>query len=230
MAQGVLHFQARRCSVVLPRGQYGAPVFKYLRVNLMKTFKACIIMAILPSAFVAQLHPARLRDVGDCQRLTEDSNIFGNRSLFSNRGLLATTLTANETSPTSVRIVRTRLLSEATGTKRNTASSVSFLVEYQLPGENNTHLAQVAMDCILDPFNPAMNYSFFPSPNPTNSHFTTLNTARVAVGSVLRTINITANFSTEPEFNCGQTGYLEGPGSNTVTLCICKFVLGKYSM
>jgi len=188
----------------------------------MTTLITCFILAIVPSAYGTLLYPVRPRDVGDCQRLTGDSSIFGNTSNFSNQGLLAATLiTGNESSPAAVKIVRARLLSEALGTTRNTVSSASFLVEYLVLGKGNTRLAQIALDCILDPFNLAVDYSFFPSPDPNSIHIAALNTARVAVGSVLRTAKITANFSTQPEFNCGQTGYLEGPASNTVTQCLC---------
>lgn len=177
-----------------------------------------------PVCFPRQLYPTMRSGVGSCPRITEDSDIFGNRADFSNQGLLSTSfISGDENSPLTLKILRARLLSEAIGLKRNTASSVSFLLQYLLPGNGAPRLAQVTMDCILDQYNPAVEYSFYPSPDPTSNQSVALDTARVSVGSVLRTIGITATFSTEPEYACGQCGLQTGMVSNPVTQCICKY-------
>ena len=199
--------------------------FIYQRKEKMTSTLLHIAIQLLtiPKCFSKQLYPTARANIGSCPRLTDDSDIFGNRTAFSNKGLLSTLfIRADETEPRTLRIVRARLLSEAIGLRRDTASSVSFLLEYEVPGDATLQLAQVALDCVQDQFNLLVDYSFFPAPDPNSHQTISLNTARNSVSYPLRSTGIEANFSTEPEFKCGECGNQGGIFTNTVTQCIRK--------
>ncbi len=186
-----------------------------------------LLFTVLPNSLQKPLIPILRDNVGSCDKIYEDSDIFGNLSHFSDKGLLtAAFIGGARIVPVTLKIIRIRLLSEATGLYRNTVSSASFLIEYLEPGKQNTQMTIVAMDCILDPHNPIKTYSFFPAPDPAGLA-PDRNTLRVGVGTVLRHDNIEADFSTQPEFNCAQTGFLRANYSNTVTQCICEFKLQR---
>lgn len=156
-------------------------------------------------------------NLGSCSRLTNDTDVLGDRNSFRNDSLLAS-LTINVIGSHSkfVKIIRSKVLCEAPGILKGTISSVSLLVEFQEEGSATTELGQVSVDCSRDPFNPTQEYSFYPQTNPAS---TAINTAIVRDGPRLRLSGIQATFSTEPELQCAQCGLRGGMFNNPVTHC-----------
>ena len=173
-----------------------------------KIIYLAILLICLPKVFSQILYPPQRSGIGSCPILSNDSDTFGNRTAFSDLGLLPTLFIRNDgTSPLTLRILRVHLLCEAVGLYRNTASSASYLVEYEEPGVSTPQLAQVSVDCIADTFNPSVNYSFFPAPQPGSVQTVDLNTARNSLGTLVTdSSQIVSTFSTEPEFTCGRCG------------------------
>ncbi len=102
---------------------------------------------------------------------------------------------------------------------KNTASSVGILVEYQRQSAPNTSIvAQVAVDCVEDPYNLNANFSFYPTPNPRGS---SNNTARVSSGSTLQD-NVSVPFSTALRTNCSICSNLINSSRNPESLCVGK--------
>ena len=186
-----------------------------------RLFFIAICLVAFPKVFLQVLYPTERPGIGSCPVLSDDSVVFGNRTAVSDQGLLPTLFIMNDgTSPLTLRILRVHLLCEAVGLYRNTASSASYLVEYEEQGVSTPQLAQVSVDCIADTFNSAVNYSFFPAPQPS-SQTIDLNTARNSLGTLI-TSQIVSNFSTESAFNCGRCGQQGGPFGNPFTRCVCK--------
>ena len=183
-----------------------------------------IVLTAFPKVFSQGLYTVIRQNVGSCPRLSENSDIFGNITHFSNQGLLPSLFISSEgTRPLILNILRVHLLCEAIGLYRNTASSASYLVEYQVPRDNTLKLAQVSVDCILDLYNPSMNYSFYPSPNPDSPSRIDLNTAKNSLGTLFTgRSGITSTFSTEPAFKCGRCGPQGGVFADKATRCVCK--------
>ena len=151
-----------------------------------------------------QSYPVLPYSRGSCHRLEDHTNMFGNRTAYSSQGLLPSLFIRDDTIfPPSLKIVRTKLLCETIGLERNTASSVSFLVEYQRQDSPlRNFIAQVMVDCVRDPHNPNANYSFHPVPAP-GAVGKNLNTAQNSSTLIIDETSISANFATIPKFRCG---------------------------
>ena len=185
-----------------------------------------ILLGAVPVTF-SQTFPMLRYNIGSCGRLSDNAEICGSYTNFSTQGLLPSLFISHddETAP-SLRIVRARLLCEAIGAEKDTASSVSFLVEYRRKDDQLTsRLAQVMVDCYIDPHGPG-SHSFYPTPAP-NATGTALNTAYVATGTTLisKGTNIMATFSTEPRIQCGQCEHVYGVFSDLTTKCTSKLYI-----
>ena len=182
------------------------------------------LLVAFPAVLSQGLYPTERPGIGSCPVLSSNSEVFGNRTSFSNLGLLPTMFIRSDgTSPLILRIRRVHLLCEAIGLYRNTASSASYLVEYEVPGVSTPRLAQVSVDCIADSFNPSENYSFFPAPQPGSSQMIDLNTARNSLGTLVTdSAQIVSNFTTESAFTCGRCGPQGGIFADQATRCVCK--------
>ena len=182
------------------------------------------VLVSFPAVLSQGLYPSERPGIGSCPVLSSNSEVFGNRTAFSDQGLLPTLFIMNDgTSPLTLRILRVHLLCEAVGLYRNTASSASYLVEYEEQGVSTPQLAQVSVDCVPDTFNSAVNYSFFPAPQPGSSQTTDLNTAQNSLGTLVTdSAQIVSNFTTESAFTCGRCGQQGGIFADQATRCVCK--------
>ena len=190
---------------------------KYLCVS---AFFVGILVAVSHQQNTPTLRPS----VGSCPQLSDDAAILGNYTIFSNQGLLPSLFIGRDGSAApSLRIVRARLLCEAIGAERGTASSVSFLVEYTLEtDQSNNQTAQVIVDCVPNPHG-SSSHSFYPDPAP-GATGSALNTAQSINGFSLVTNagDITATFSTEPQFMCGQCEAVRSTINDPATRCTSK--------
>ena len=182
------------------------------------------VLVAFPAVLSQGLYTMQRSNTGSCPVLSSNSEVFGNRTAFSNQGLLPTLFIINDgSSPLNLRIRRVHLLCEAIGLYRNTASSASYLVEYEVSGVSTPRLAQVSVDCIADSFNPSVNYSFFPAPQPGSNQTIDLNTARNSLGKLVTDrAQIVSNFTTESAFTCGRCGPQGGIFADQATRCVCK--------
>ena len=195
-----------------------------IRIN--KLLWTLIAFTELPLRTFQQTEPTLRTNVGSCPRLTDGANILGSTMTFSREGLFPSLFIGSDgSSAENLRIVRSKLLCEAIGAEKNTASSVSFLVEYVLQSDqSNNRTAQVVVDCAPNPHG-SSDYAFYPDP------------ASGATGSALKTaqsINgitfiasealITASFSTEPEFMCGHCEAGISIFNNPMTRCTGKLI------
>ena len=119
------------------------------------------------------------------------------------------------------------MICEATGTYKDTASSVAFLVEYYSSAANSTvRLATVIVDCVKDPYGPT-SHSFYPTPSP-GARGRALNTARSITTTDRGTTLIdneslfTTTFDTIPMFQCGQCEAGREIYTNPETRCTSK--------
>ena len=183
-----------------------------------------VVLVAFPKVFSQDLYPALRPNIGSCLRLSESSDIFGYKTHFSDQGLLSSLFIKSEsTDPLTLRIVRVHKLCEAIGLYRNTASSASYLVEYQVPDSTMLRIAQVSLDCVPDTYNPSVKYSFYPKPHPNVVQSIELNTARNSLGTLYtRRSRITSTFSTETAFICGKCGPQGGIFVDPATRCVCK--------
>ena len=182
-----------------------------------------ILLTALPET-LPQNTPTFRTSVGSCPRLSDDAPILGDYTIFSNQGLLPSLFIGSEGSVApSLRIVRARLLCEAIGAERGTASSVSFLVEYTLEtDQSNNQIAQVIVDCAPNPHG-SSSHSFYPDHAPGATGYS-LNTAQSInrVTLVTNAADITATFSTEPRFMCGQCEAVTSTFNDPATRCTSK--------
>ena len=189
-----------------------------------------VVLVAFPKVFSHDLYPTLRPGIGSCLRLSESSDIFGNRTHFSDQGLLPSLFIRSEsTDPLTLRIVRVHMLCEAIGLYRNTASSASYLVEYEVTDSEvpdsitMLKIAQVSVDCVPDSHNPFLKYSFYPKPQRNSIQSSDLNTARNSLGTLYTDISgITSNFSTETAFICGRCGLQGGIFADPATRCVCK--------
>ena len=181
-----------------------------------------ILLIALPET-ISQNTPTLRPSVGSCPQLSDDAPILGDYTIFSNQGLLPSLFIGTDGSaPPRLRIVRARLLCEAIGAERGTASSVSFLVEYTLETGQTNKIAQVIVDCAPNPHGTS-NHSFYPDPAP-GATGSALNTAQSINDATLVTnaAAITATFSTEPRFMCGQCEASTSIFNDPATRCTSK--------
>ena len=191
-------------------------MMKYLCVS-------SFFVGILVSVSHQQNTPTLRPSVGSCPQLSDDAPILGDYTIFSNQGLLPSLFIGSDGSaPPRLRIVRARLLCEAIGAERGTASSVSFLVEYTLETGQTSKIAQVIVDCAPNPHGTS-SHSFYPDPAP-GATGSALNTAQSINDATLVTnaAEITATFSTKPEFMCGQCAAVTSLINNPATRCTSK--------
>ena len=165
-------------------------------------------------------------NVGSCPRLTDNDTFLGNYVTFSNLGLFPSLFTRSDGFQPSLRITRSKLLCESTGIRRDTASSVAFVVEYfDIIAPSTIRLATVIVDCALDPHGPT-SHSFYPTPSPTATGLA-LNTAINIQGLTTLIDNealFTSNFNTVAMFQCGQCEpTTSGIFTNQETRCTCGF-------
>ena len=184
-----------------------------------------VVLVAFPKVFSQDLYPVLRPSIGSCPRLSESSDIFGNKTHFSDQGLLPSLFIKSEgTDPLRLRIVRVHMLCEAIGLYRNTASSASYLVEYQVPDSTMLKIAQVSVDCVPDSYNPSVKYSFYPTPQPNIVQLSELNTAHNSLGTLYtRRSGITSTFSTETAYICGRCGPQGGIFVDQTTRCVCKY-------
>jgi len=185
------------------------------------------VFAELPLRTYQQTEPILRTNVGSCPQLSDNADILGSRTTFSSVGLFPSLFVGYDgSSAENLKIVRSKLLCEAIGAEKNTVSSVSFLVEYIMENDqSNNRLAQLVVDCAPNPHGPG-SHSFYPAPHP-GSTGSALNTARVANGVtiVTRSVDISANFSTEPQSICAQCETSDGIFTDRVTRCTGKLTI-----
>ena len=164
--------------------------------------------------------PTELRaTIGSCDVVS--ATLFGSETGFSNIGVLPVNLIEDDGgAPPPVRITGFKILCEAIGSSRESASSVSVLLEYDImtgetvdPGQQR----QLSIDCqrLPDPLD-----TFYPDP-PSNADGTDLDTT-VGGGGVKRLMppNILATLSTPTDRSCGRcVTSLLGPAISNVTNC-----------
>lgn len=188
-------------------------------------FRVLLLLSVaIPIVLSQQLFPVPRPNIGSCSSLSNNSDIFGNRTHFSDQGLLPTLfIDGNNNVPLTLRVLRVHLQCEASGLYRNTASSVTFLVEYIVPSNGTPRFIQVSLDCVTDPFNPSTNYSFFPLPQAGSTQPMSLNTAQNSLGTLFTdSSQITSTFSTPSAYNCGRCGPQNGSFADQATRCVCK--------
>jgi len=150
---------------------------------------------------------------GNCSVLVDNDTILGAYDQFSDHGLLPSLFIGGRgNGPPFLRIVRSKVTCLNSGLLKNTASSVGILVEYQRQTSPNVSIvAQVAVDCIQDPYNPNGSFSFYPTPDPQSRDTLDLNTARVSSGSTIQD-NVIVPFSTALRIDCSVCSVSVGRG------------------
>ena len=100
---------------------------------------------------------------------------------------------------------------------------MSFLVEYTLEtDQSNNQIAQVIVDCAPNSHG-SSSHSFYPDPAP-GATGSALNTAQSINFATLVTnaADVTATFSTEPRFMCGQCAAVTSILNDPATRCTNK--------
>ena len=162
-------------------------------------------------------------DLGNCPRLTDNDTKLGSYDDFSNQGIFASLFISPEgflLDPT-LKIIRSKLICEVTGTRKDTASSVAFLVEYlNFNNQSNLRLATFTLGCVKNPYG-STSHAFLPAPPPMpppgpqvrSMHFKLYDNETL----------FTATFDTMPKFQCGQCEAGMGRYDDQETYCISKF-------
>ncbi len=193
-------------------------------------FPVLLLLFLVHAASAQQLYyttsrpPAGELIFGNCSVLADNDSIVGMYDQFSDRGLLPSLFISRDgNAPPFLRIVRSKVTCLNSGLLKNTASSVGILVEYQRQSAPNTSIvAQVAVDCIEDPYNLNANFSFYPTPIPNpNLRGYSKNTARVSSGSTLQD-NVSVPFSAALRTNCSICSNLIISSRNPESLCVGK--------
>ena len=199
-------------------------MMRSIRIN--KLLWTLIAFTELPLRTFQQTEPTLRSYVGSCPSLTDGANVFGSTTTFSREGLFPSLFIGSDGSHAEdLRIVRSKLLCEAIGAEKNTASSISLLVEYVLHSDqSNNRIAQVVVDCAPNPHG-SSDYSFYPDPAP-GATGAALKTAQSINGVTLvsNEAQISASFSTEPEFLCGQCEAVTSVFNNRMTRCTGKLI------
>lgn len=174
-------------------------------------------LLLLPAIFTQDYPAPRAGGFGDCNLPTENDTILGSNETFSNVGLLPSLFASGDgSSAPFLRIVRSRLTCVTTGfTSRFTASSVSFIVEYERQDNQGVIVrAQVSVDCIPDPNNPAQDFSFYPMPSGSDPR-----TASVSAGSILRD-NTNVSYNTALRVDCSECSEESGSRGDLIARCL----------
>ena len=196
----------------------------------------CAFFLFVRAVLAQQLYPTPRAPqsqlmFGNCSVLMDNDTILGTYDQFSDTGLLPSLFISGDgNSPPFLRIVRSKVTCLNSGLIRGTASSVGMLVEYQRQTAPNVNIrAQVAVDCIQDPFDPNSAFSFFPARDPDDNGNLALNTAQVSSGSTIQD-NVNLNFSdTTLRTNCAVCSDLSVGVGDPTNRCVGKFLRLTYT-
>ena len=177
-------------------------------MNSFKVLSAAFFLILIGIANVRSYFPERDSFVGSCPQLEDNDTILGTMDDFSQEGLLPTLLVVGPVRQRPIlKIIRSKILCEATGYYKYTASSYTIIVEYQNQHSPGKEQVVVTVDCVRDEYNPNKEYSFFPKPHyrgriPT--HLEGLyNTAR-SRGEITLHERFLATFDTVKLTECGE--------------------------
>ena len=177
-------------------------------MNSFKILSAAFLLMLIGIASALSYFPERDSLVGSCPQLKDNDTILGRTDFFSQEGLLPSLFVRGPVRQRPfLKIIRSKILCEATGYYKNTASSYTMIVEYQDQNRHGKEQVVVTVDCVRDEYNPDKEYSFFPKPHyrgriPTHQgglH----NTARSRGESTLHE-RFLATFDTVKLTECGE--------------------------
>ena len=160
-------------------------------------------------------------DLGNCPRLTDNDTQLGSYDDFSNLGIFGSLFISPEgflLDPT-LKLIRSKLICEASGTRKDTTSSVAFIVEYlNFNDQSNLRLATFTLGCVQNPYG-STSHSFKPEPPPSPTDPPLQLQSKLIDNETL----FTATFDTMPMFQCGQCEAGMGMYTNQETYCTSKF-------
>ena len=176
-----------------------------------------LILILIGNAY-AMLYPERDRVVGSCPTMRDNDRILGNKDTFSQEGLLPSLFVQHDVRELPyLKIIRSKILCEAPGYFRNTASSYTMIVEYLNQYRPGKKKVVITIDCVGNRYVQNAGYTFFPNRNPYVPNASP-NTA-TSRGSITLHKNFLATFDTVKKTECGECRFAESPFYDEITGC-----------